>query len=51
MLHLLLDLARKHVAEFSSEGPKGQEAMDVGNVVLYGLSLIQPLMLYGLSLI
>jgi hypothetical protein len=43
LLQLLLHLARKDVADFSNEGPQGQEAMDVGDVVLYGLSLIQPL--------
>ena len=43
LLQLLLHLARKDVADFSSEGSEGQEAMDVGDVVLYGLSLIQPL--------
>ena len=40
-LQLLLHLARKDVADFSNDGP--QATLDVGDVVLYGLSLIQPL--------
>ena len=43
LLQLLLHLARKDVADFSFDGHQGQEGMDVGDVVVYGISLIQPL--------
>ena len=47
-VQLLLHLARKDAADFSSEGQGsvdvgGGQLMDVGDVVLYGLALIQPL--------